>query len=252
MRASISRIKLFKACRRAYQLKYIYNLEPVEVADALQIGSRYHELIETLYKDGDLLSCEEDYSKELAMATAYWKHIYPQFKVKAVEEWLEKPIGRHILIGRVDGISEDGLLVEHKTTGADITEEYEFNLQWDEQILAYMYLTGAREVYYTVIKKPTIRQKKTESDEEFFQRMVDWYDEDTDTKIRLLRISRTDQEIKGFTRGFQMMCDEMERGVIYPNSLCCNCWGRRCEYSSICLNYDPNQNYVGFIKGGRS
>lgn len=249
MRASISRIKLFKACRRAYQLKYIYNLEPVEKADALEVGSNYHSEIEELYRNGGVAIA--NYSKEEAMAVAYQKYIFPQFKVKLVEQWLEKPIGRHTLIGRVDGISEDGLLVEHKTTSADVSEEYEFNLQWDEQILAYMYLTGAREVYYTVIKKPTIRQKKNESDEEFFQRMVDWYDEDTDTKIRLLRISRTDQEVENFARGFQLMCDEMERGVIYPNSMYCNCWGRRCEYLSICLNYDPNQEYVGFIKGGR-
>ena len=44
-----------------------------------------------------------------------------------------------------------------------------------------MLLTGMRKVWYTVCRKPTIRQKKNETDEEFFGRMVAWYDEDTET-----------------------------------------------------------------------
>lgn len=250
MKASISRVKLFESCRRAYQFRYIYDLEPVEKATALQVGSNYHEEIEELYRNGGVAIV--NYSKEEAMAVAYQKYIYPKFKVQAVEKWYQKPVGKHILIGRVDGISQDGLLVEHKTTSGDITEEYEYNLQWDEQILAYMYLTETRSVYYTVCRKPTIRQRKNESDKEFFERMVAWYDEDTDSKIRLMRINRTDEEVEEFARNFETICDEMERGVIYRNQSYCNCWGRRCEYSSICLNYDPKQSYVGFVKGGRT
>ena len=249
MIASISRVKLFKSCRRAYQFRYIEDLEPVQKAEALETGSNYHEELEDLYRNGGIAIV--NHSKEEAMAVAYQRYIYPKFEVKSVEEWMQKPIGNHILLGRVDGIAEDGLLVEHKTTSAEITEEYEYNLQWDEQILAYMYLTDAREVWYTVCRKPTIRQKKNETDEEFFQRMVDWYDTETESRIRLLKISRTDEEVQDFAEGFKAICDEMERGVIYRNTNYCNCWGRRCEYSSICLNYDPNQEYVEFVKGGR-
>lgn len=251
MIASISRVKLFKSCRRAYQFRYEYDLEPVEKSEALQTGSNYHELLETLYSDEDKFLMEIEPTKEYAMAVAYRKYIYPEFSVSSVETWMEKQIRKHKLIGRVDGLAKDGLLVEHKTTSSEITEEYEFNLQWDEQILAYMSLTGTREVYYTVIRKPTIRQKKNESEEEFYQRMVEWYDEDTESKIRLLKISRTDDEVEEFEKSFETICDEMERGVIYRNQNYCNCWGRRCEYSSICLNYDPNQEYVGFVRGGR-
>lgn len=255
MRSSVSKLKLFKACRRAYYFKYIQDLVPVQKAEALITGLTYHALIEELYNNNGEFITPNDFSKERAMARAYQTYIWPKFKVTGVEEWRQKSIDKHLLVGRLDGISENGYIVEHKTTSSEITEEYEYNLQWDEQILAYMYLTGANKVYYTVCRKPTIRQKKTETEEEFFYRMLDWYAEDTDSKIRVLEITRTDEEINQFINNFVKICDDMESAEInndlYMNTQHCNCWGRRCEYSSICLNYNPNEEYIEFMKGGR-
>ena len=123
MTVSISRIKLFKACRKAYQLKYIEGLEPIEKADSLQAGISYHEKLEQLYEEGSFDAT--DYSKESAMATAYQKYIYPKFKCTKAEEWVEyKLMTGDTLVGRVDGIAEDGSLVEHKTTGSEIGEDH--------------------------------------------------------------------------------------------------------------------------------
>ena len=246
---SISQIKLFKAYRRAYELKYVEGLEPVETATALQVGTNYHEKLEQLYRDGDF--DDSDFSKEPAMATAYKSYIYPKVKIAMPEEWERYEDGGVPLIGRVDGITEDGILVEHKTTSLD-PAEYEYNLQWDEQILAYMLMTGARKILYTICRKPTIRQKKNESDEEFFRRMVEWYDEDTESKIVLIQLERTDEEVEEFRRNFCQIRWDIDQasksGDFYRNTCHCNTWGRRCEYSSICLNYDPSQEYVGFTK----
>lgn len=246
---SISQIKLFKACRRAYELRYVDGLIPAETASALQTGIGYHEKLEQLYRDGYFEVT--DYTKESAMAMAYKEYIYPKFQVKAVEEWYRYEDGGVPLIGRVDGMAEDGNLVEHKTTSLTPLE-YEYNLQWDEQILAYMLMTGARKVWYTVCRKPTIRQKKNESDEEFFHRMVEWYDEDTDLKIKLILVERTDEEVETFRKSFENIRDDIslaERyGDFYRNTCHCNVWGRRCEYSSVCLHYDPEQEYVEFVR----
>lgn len=244
-RLSISRIKLFKACRRAYELKYIEGIEPVQKADALVTGTNYHEYIENLYNGNSDFG--EDYSKEAAMALAYKMYIYPNLKLKEVEKWVEYP--ELNLIGRVDGITEDGRLVEHKTTSMEITEEYEYNLQWDEQILAYMLMTGARDMVYTVCRKPTIRQKKNESDDEFFERMVSWYAVDTDSKIKVMHIHRTDEEVEQFRKDLGQIAKEIDKtGCFYRNTQHCFRWGRQCEYAPICLNYDPNVAYVGFVK----
>lgn len=248
MKASISRIKLFKACRQAWDFKYNEHLVPVTPAEPLETGRRYHKYLEML-ENGESLP-EDEYTKECAMAHAYAKYILPLFKVKAAEKELEKQIGNHILHGFVDGLSEDGYIVEHKTTSKDITVggEYEYNLLWDEQVLAYMSLTGLRRVYYTVCKKPTIRQKKDETEEEFYRRMLEWYDDDTHQKIRLFVVERTDAEVAQFEKDFEEICAQMQEGVVYRNTCNCNSYGRRCEYSSICLNYDPAEQYVAFVK----
>ena len=251
MRLSVTRLKCFEACRYAYKFRYIEKLEPVVKADALVTGSNYHEKIEQIYRDGYCLV--DDNSKESAMALAYEKYVYPKFKVEKVEEWFEYPFGKnnHVLVGRVDGVASDGVLVEHKTTSADDFEKYEYELQWDEQILAYMLGYGVRAMWYTVIKKPTIRQGKKETEEEFFDRMCKWYDEETDKKIKVMYITRTDEEVSEFEEHLELLADMMENAEVdqkflYRNPLHCSCWGRRCEYSSICLNYDPNVEYVEF------
>jgi len=252
VRASISRIKTFKACRKKWYFSYHENLVPISTPDALETGKAYHVRLEAL-ENGEPL--ENDFSKDAAMAAAYEKYIFPKFKVIAAEAELEKRIGEHILHGFVDGLSEDGYIVEHKTTSHDISEggEYEYNLLWDEQVLAYMSLTGKRKVYYTVCRKPTIRQKKDETDEQFYQRMVVWYDEDTESKIRVFVVERTDAEVEQFERDFESICAEMqeaeqESGKVYRNTCHCNSWGRRCEYSSICMNYKPDADYIEFVK----
>lgn len=247
MNLSISKINAFKSCRRLYELKYVEKLEPVQYPEALEIGKNYHALIDAYNKGEEI---DGGFTKEAAMFEAYKKYIAPHFKVKESEQWLEYQIDDDdFLVGKADGIAEDGNIVEHKTTGSDITEQYEYNLQWDDQILAYMLMTGSRKVWYTVCRKPTIRQKQNESEEEFYRRMVEWYDTDTDEKIRLLEITRTDEDVRAFENDLDDMLDEI-KGVkhFYKNTCHCNMYGRRCEYSPVCLHYDPNENYIEFEK----
>lgn len=253
MKVSISKIKCFKSCRRLYKLKYIEGLEPREKPQALELGSNYHKILEELNNGEDIINVD-DYSKERAMARAYQKYIYPKVKVVETEKHLEMNLGNgNSLHGYIDAIADDGYIVEHKTTGSDVTEQYEYNLLWDEQILAYMLLTGSRKVYYTVCRKPTIRQKKNETEEEFFNRMINWYDEDAESKIKLLKIERTDEEVNQFKDELQSIIAEMsDTNYYYRNTCQCNVYGRRCEYSSVCLYYDPNQEYIEFEKKERS
>lgn len=256
MNLSVTKIKAFKSCRRMYELRYVEGLKPVQKPEALEIGSNYHKILEDLNNGIDIVGGDYagDYSKEHAMARAYMKYIYPHFHVKEAEKYLELDLGDgDILHGYVDGIADDGHIVEHKTCGSEITEQYEYNLLWDEQILAYMLLTGARKVWYTVCRKPTIRIKKDETEEAFYYRMLDWYDDDPDSKIRLLEIERTDEEVEAFRKDLEVMKGTIQEAEqdhnFYKNTCHCNMYGRRCEYSSVCLHYDPNQQYLEFVKG---
>ena len=90
MRLSISKIKAFKACKKLYELKYIERLEPRKKPEALESGSNYHKLLEELNNGVDIRSSHNyDYSKEMAMALAYEKYIFPKFHVVEAEKWLE-------------------------------------------------------------------------------------------------------------------------------------------------------------------
>lgn len=249
MKVSISQVKCYKACRRLYYLQYVEGLRYNKPIESLETGSNYHEMLESLYQKGDF-EIDIDNPKVSAMACAYKKYVYPKFNVNAVEEWFDIPLTKkHSLIGRFDGKADDGFIVEHKTTSGDIGEEYEFNLQWDEQVLAYMLASGSRSVYYTVCKKPTIRLKQNETNEDFFKRCCDWYDEDTESKIRMFIVTRTDEEVLEFRKQLVKTVQEMEKcHLYYNNPNYCNSWGRRCEFSSICLNYDAKLEYVDFTK----
>lgn len=253
MKASISRVRLFKSCRRAYEFRYVEGLEPIETADALETGKSYHSKLEELYKTG--MFDDSDLSKASAMAKAYEKYIYPYVKVKDVEQPFEFNLcPEHSLIGVVDGIAEDGSIVEHKTTSADL-DGYEFDLEWDEQIPCYMLAHGVNRMIYTIVKKPTIRIKKNETQEEFYQRMIDWYATDTEQKIRHLPVTRTDEQLEEFRKNMLRMCDEMERaeasGLLYKNPAYCHHWNRLCEYAQICNSYDPNEVYVNYERSNR-
>lgn len=265
MKISTSKIKCYKSCKRLYFLKYVEGLEYIPEIQSLEDGKTYHSKIEKFYKEG-WFSIDEDNPKISAMACAYEKYIYPQFKVNRAEEWFEFQLNEdHTLVGRYDGIADDGCPVEHKTTSADVDDEYIYNLQWDEQILNYMLASGKNKIYYTVCKKPTIRQKQNETAEEFLDRCIAWYDEDTDKKIRVISVERNEKEIFSQKKHLLHIASEMsanekyykilkEKGnndceiVFYRNSSHCTCYGRRCEFASICLDYDPKLQYVEFKK----
>ena len=164
-------------------------------------------------------------------------------------------------MGRFDGIAEDGLIVEHKTTSADVDDEYVYNLQWDEQILTYMLASGKNEMYYTVCKKPTIRQKQNETSEQYYQRCCEWYGEETDKKIRVIKVTRSEQEVASHKTALKYIAGCMEddenlsKGeyfkdefIYYRNCSQCTAYGRKCEFASICLDYDPKLEYVEFKK----
>ena len=88
-----------------------------------------------------------------------------------------------VLAGKMDGIAENSArqlyLIEHKTTGEDIGPDADFwpRLRIDRQVMIYTLAARAmdydvRGTLYNVIRKPTIKQKQTESVQEYAERLV--------------------------------------------------------------------------------
>lgn len=258
MKLSASLVKTYKMCRRKYELKYIEELEPTTKSQALEDGSSYHECLEGFYKGDKPLGYVDGANPKIcAMALAYFENIYQKNKelqdIEYAEKWFEYPLSeKHSIVGRNDAITKSGIPVEHKTTSNDVDDEYIYALQWDEQILTYMLVNGVNEMYYTVVKKPTIKQKQNETDEEFYARCFMWYEQDTDKKVKVIKVTRSKEEIEEHRKNLIKIADEIEDcNNFYRNTSACTCYNRRCEYSQICLNYNPQLEYVEFEKKKR-
>lgn len=258
MKLSASLIKTYKMCRRKYELRYIEEVVPIEAFQSLQDGKNYHKMLEEFYNgENDLQYCDGRDAKICAMAMAYFEHIYKKHKelqnVKYAEKWFEFPLNeKHSIVGKNDAVTESNIPVEHKTTSNDINDEYICALQWDEQILTYMLANDINEMLYTVVKKPTIRQKQNETDEEFYNRCVEWYKTDTENKAKMIKVTRSKEEIEEHRKNLIKIADEIEDcNNFYRNPTACNCYNRRCEYSPICLHYNPQLEYVEFKKEKR-
>lgn len=246
MKLSNSRIQCFKSCRRAFELKYVEDVVPVQIADSLARGKSYHEKVEAILKGEEF---ERDDPKTDAMALAFQKYILPKLDgIEAVEEWFGKELpDGNLIVGRCDGRLKNGMIVEHKTTSADLDEAYIAGLQNDEQILTYMWAYKTNQILYTVCKTPSIRQKQNESEDEFRDRCVEWYESDTDSKIGTIDVYRSQEEIDEFADDLEKISAEISNcKFFYRVPSHCMKWGRPCEYMSICRNYDPQMQYVGF------
>lgn len=257
MKLSASLVKTYKMCRRKYELKYLEQLEPIAKSQALQDGSDYHSIIENFY-NGDGIGYHDGCNpKIMAMAMAYFLYVWQKYeelkRIEYAEKWFEYPLTKkHSLVGRNDAVTKDGIPVEHKTTSMDVDDEYVYALQWDEQILSYMLANSINEMYYTVVKKPTIRQKQNETDWEFYDRCVDWYGVDTDKKVKVIKVTRSFVEIEEHRKNLIVMANEIEGCKhFYRNPSACTCYNRRCEYSQVCLNYNPQLEYVEYEKKKR-
>lgn len=240
-------MQTFKSCRRLWELKYKYGVECLQTSEPLKQGLSYHDKVAQLFEQG--FFTPDDDAKTNAMATAFWRYIFPELKDKNIqpETWFEKgTAGGNLIVGRYDGVSDD-FVIEHKTTSGRVDGSYWAGLELDEQILTYMWASGKRKVFYTAIQRPTIRQSKKETFEEFQNRCVAWYDTDIDQKIGWNIITHTDEEITEFEKQLDRMCEEVKDcNFFYRNQSHCKRFGRMCEYAPICANYDPNIDYVGF------
>lgn len=245
-----SMIRSYKTCPRRYELEYIEMLKPAVPLEALETGSNYHARIEALLKG-------EDWSRDGVvgkMAEAFDRFVpWRDWDVAKVEEEFSIRLGYGLYLrGKMDGILADGTPIEHKTSGVAVDEKYIDRLAWDDQVSVYLLAlslirgTPATRVVYTVCQKPTIRLKQNETEEEYVERVGQWYDE---TKMRVLTVVRRPEELEEKREEIVNLAREIRgRKHFWRNPSACSIVN--CPYAPICLNYDPSLT-VGFVKKER-
>jgi len=176
-----------------------------------------------------------------------------------------RPAREYAYGGKVDGLvilkkdvegfkAGDLLLLEHKSA-SKIDEAYFERLQLDSQLLLYsLYLSrmwGApiAGTLFNVIQKPSLRQKKSESEAEYHQRLrleMNWPEL---YHRRLLRFPEIRlQEIqKELWDAKNVIAKARQEGVFTMNSSACFDYHRKCDYWSLCSSEDPEM----ILEGGQ-
>ena len=295
--------KRFLTCPKSFWFRYVKGLVGQSTEGALFLGSIFHSALEEWFTNHNPLvvkahidaACiqrdQDDSIKQIwhyltAMMRAYiLRYREENFVVTGIEEEFEFPLtnpdtgrtSRHlILAGRVDlclRMKEDETywLMEHKSA-SQITSGYLDQLWQDPQIIGYCNALEQERgikvegILYDVVQKPSIRQHKGESEEEFNIRYAELCAKSKNGKSTAKRkIPESDEEFQNRLRLYYVenpsllhrseilldrnMVAEMQRelwafGQLYlhvrrtdrwlRNRHACYEYGRKCVYMPAC------------------
>ena len=193
-----SRMATLLGCPRRHYWRYEIGLHSDSDAVALRIGSAWHRAMEARWRGLAFEAALEAAVKEmafdeiqLATLSGLLAGYYRRYSVDVIKELHPEVEFCHPIdgsrtfdsAGKIDGLGvlNDGrlALVEHKTTSesVDSGSDYWLRLRLNQQVMQY--LCAARElghdvqtIIYDVCRKPSIRQKQTETAEEFGARLA--------------------------------------------------------------------------------
>ena len=276
-----SAISAFKACPRKYYWRYVREIEALERPEALLLGTAIHGFLECHYRQ----LAYEIPNDLTPKSQAILKGVIEGYPVRYMDDCdlfdavaLEQVISGEILNpetgrpareyaygGKVDGLvilkkdvegfkAGDLLLMENKTT-SKIDEAYFERLQLDSQLLLYsLYLwreLGApiAGTLFNVILKPSLRQKKSESEAEYHQRLrleMDWPEQYHRRFLRFPKI-RLQEIQKELWAAKNIIAKARQEGVFTMNSSACFDFHRKCDYWALCSSEDPEM----ILEGGQ-
>lgn len=268
-----SSISAFKSCPKKFYWRYERQIEAKERPEALLLGTAIHGFLESHYRQTPFTPPTDLTPKSQAILKGVQEY-YPilfmddcdLFEPIAVEKVINgeilnpetgRPAREYAYGGKVDGLvilkkdaesfkEGDLLLLEHKTT-TKVDDAYFERLQLDSQLLLYsLYLS--RELgapidgtIFNVIQKPTIRQKKNESEEEYCLRIrmaLNWPEQ---YYRRYLQFP--DQRMKEIQKELwdakNVIAKARLENIFTMNSASCFDYHRRCDYWALCSSEDP-------------
>lgn len=198
-----------------------------------------------------------DYDKRMAMVqgmVAGYEAVYPrdEFEIIECEDQFKVELdlkdGTTAFIrGKKDKkVMKDGepWLVEHKTSSV-INATYKNKLPMDQQTLTYSWADWKQHdevisgVVYDVIKKPTIRQKKAESREDFLNRLRQSYIDGPEKHFFREDLKYSKKQLIKFEKKLitiiklMRKAEENPKEEVYRNEGACSDFGG-CMYKEIC------------------
>lgn len=256
-----SAIKTYLDCPRKYQWQYVERIRPIKKSDALWFGTLYHSVLESLdlgiawdnIVRYVLTNAKDEVQAHQVLRLAAGKPPDDGYEVIETEGVFECEIGGVAVTGKRDRLVKlpDGrvALQEYKTSSEDISpgSMYWRRLRMDIQISLYLISSGAETIIYDVVRKPSIRQKKTETVEEYSQRLADdiaarpeWYYR----KQEIPRMAADTESAIADVKGVNAL---VSLNVFPRNTASCTRYGECPYFSSCSVNRLPTDGVpVGF------
>lgn len=286
-----SRMAALLACPRKHYWRYEVGLSAAVSAGALRFGSAWHAAMECRWQGMECAvalakACEgADSFTELDVATlsGLLAGYYARYggEAETVKTLHPEQEFRYALdgsrtfdvCGKIDGLGVlcDGrlALVEHKTTSDSLEADSDYwqRLRFNPQI--YQYVLAARAlgwdvqtVIYDVTRKPMIKQKQTETVEQFGGRLAADTRERPDFYFARREVAVLDQDVEEFaiqrlelSRLILLLRAAGRRARRPEHAWPRNCGGMTCRFCEFCpfcmqnIPVDPAQPPAGFAVG---
>jgi RecB family exonuclease len=280
-----SSLKTFRACQRLYRLRYVEGWRTRETPEPLHFGTLLHAGLEAWWSHLgddrlpaalDAIAHEQDpwlRARAEVMLLAYnerWRR--EDLEVLGVEVQFQAPLvnphtGRQartlVLGGKIDAVvrTPDGrvLIVEHKSTGEDPSpgSTYRLRLRMDPQIS--LYFDGAAALgwdaagcLYDVLVKPRIRPGKTETPDQFRERLIDTISSAPDAYLQRFEVARLardlDEAREDVWQVAALVRNSRREGVAPRNADSCIRYGRPCEFLPVCARETSLETDARFVR----
>ena len=241
MRKSVSRVGKYKNCPYQYKLHYIDGLKALpdqEADNALYLGTAIHEAFES----GEVMKAIESYqSNYYALTTDHYSeeikllHLIPKVLEILPPGECEVKIETDEFVGYIDRLEhlfDDNNGIKHYTIW-----DYKYSNNIDHymespQLHVYKHFyelthpnTVVDELKYVFVPKTRIRQKKTETIQQFRQRLIDTL---AGLEIQVVPIKFNQDMVTQFLEDCQLL-DTVTEFPKNPSNLC-----RFCEHAPFC------------------
>ena len=286
-----SKIRVLNECQRKFYYQYVRNLEPTGTSLPLFIGSMVHKAMENWYggmSPDDVCGMMAEHirkemhkrgigkdSDELTKHTAMIQGMiagYMEVFKDDLTDWsiirTEQSFQHDDFVSTVDTllVGKHGLAFNDFKTASSIDVEVIKSLGMDMQMQTYWRILESvidmkvAEAYYTIIKKPKIRQKQTEIAEDYAKRVMDLYTETPDDYYHREPINRSQKhiddvlnDVNWFIEAIWGKFDAFPEEITDPNhwprnTKSCRNFFRNCPFINICRYGETTDKFLYFIE----
>ena len=252
---SASGLSMFRNCPKSFEYKYIQGIKRVDQIETeqLTIGKVFHSILE-----GEPLEAELEPKLQMSIEASA-DFVKNKYVIEALGSTLAEVDGdttkefelkQDGFIGFIDLVirQPDGdILVDYKYVASlDYADAYRISDQTKLYPYLYQKQTGRKvqKFIYLCVVKPTIRLKREETQEQYFERVKEWYTE-WNSKIAEVCIDRAElddleAELKQDLHFIKHMRDNE---MFYRNNGACNKYNTKCPYYPICYNEENWEIY---------